>query len=85
MTFNPVVCVTKGSSICVMLCKISAFYLFCHLSIAKISHSVVCTSQLVMQKLKNVTFASKPDFLPNFLQNSDFTPCIHASIHMNKI
>ena len=29
-----------------------------------------------MQKLPNVTFASKPDYLPKFLQNSDFRPCV---------
>ena len=27
-------------------------------------------------KVTNVTFASKPDFLTKFLQNSDFRPCV---------
>ena len=45
MTFDAAVCVTKASSICVRPCKTSACYLFCHSSIAKISHSVQFNDQ----------------------------------------
>ena len=45
MAFDAVVCVTKASWIFVTPCKIPAFYLFCHLPIAKISHSVQCNNQ----------------------------------------
>ena len=45
MAFDAAVCVTKTSQICVTPCKISAFYLFCHLPIAKIWHSVHCNNK----------------------------------------
>ena len=76
MIFDAVVCVTKHLQFVLHLAK-SLPYIP-----TKISHSVHCNNKKMSchlprdAKATNISFASKPYFLPKFLQNSDFRPCI---------
>ena len=81
--FDAVVCVTKALKFVLCLAKSLPFIYFVtyqqprHQILSTVTvKDVYLTSWLEMQKYQNVAFASKPDFLLKYFENSDFRPCI---------